>query len=100
MARVDTTSKFAPLLVAAVVAPVVAMSIYLFLSRWPQRIASIASDYAAFAACMLIGVGFITALPLRPWLRAAAAAVSLPVLYVLLFFYSLVFVGVAFGDWL
>ena len=100
MARLAGKSRFASLLVAAVVAPIVAMSLYLLLSRRPQRIFSISSDYAAFAVCMVIGVALVAALPLRPWLRAAAAAASLPLLYALLFFYSLIFVGVAFGDWL
>jgi hypothetical protein len=100
MARVDSKSKIAASLMAAVVAPIVAMSLYLWLSRWPQRLSSSFSDNAAFAVCILIGVVLVAALPLRPWLRAAAAVASLPLLYALLFFYSLIFVGVAFGDWL
>jgi len=100
LARVDSKFKFSALLAAAVVGPLVTMSFYLWLSRWPKRVYSISSDHVAFAVCMLIGVVLVAALPMRPSLRAAAAVTSLPLLYVLLYFYSLIFVGVAFGDWL
>ena len=76
------------------------MSLYLWLSRWPVRTTSIGSDYAAFAGCSVIGAAFIAALPVRPWLRVAAVSLYLPLTYAVLFYYSLLFVGLAFGDWL
>lgn len=88
------------LIAGTVGVPIAAMSVYLWLSRWPARVSSPNSDYVAFAICMFIGVLFLVCLPFRIWVRALIVAVYAPVACAILFFYSLLFVGLAFGDWL
>ena len=58
------------------------------------------SDYIALAACILLGMLFVVALPVRAWVRALLAAAYAPLAFAVLVAYSLVFVGLAFGDWL
>ena len=90
-----------PWLVACILlVPVAALSIYLWLSRWPTHVASARSDNLAFAVCIVIGAALIFYLPFRLWIRGVIAAAYVPLSYSVLFLYALVFVGVAFGDWL
>ena len=87
-------------LVGSVVVPLFAVSIYLWFSRWPTRRFSTTSDYPAFAVCIAIGLVFVVGLPIRLWLRVLAVVVYVPLVYTLPFLSSLLFVGLAFGDWL
>ena len=53
----DTSRKFGTswLIASILLAPVVALSLYLWLSRWPARIGSPSTDNLAFSVCTLVG---------------------------------------------
>ena len=86
--------------VAALVIPFVVMSAYLLLSRWPSRWFTAPSDYAAGGVSLLAGAIFIATLPISRVVRATLLVFYVPMLWFLLFLYSLEFVGAVFGDWI
>jgi hypothetical protein len=81
-------------------APFVLFSTYLVFTRWPHRIDNGAGDWFALIISSLAGAAFMGLLPIRYVLRAALAAVYVPLSCVALFFYTFYFVGMVFGDWL
>lgn len=86
--------------ITVVIAPFAITSIYLWLSRWPSRWFTATSDYTAFAAAIVVFSAAVLTLPLERKKKILIAACSLPFLAAALTFFSLIFVGIAFGDWL
>jgi hypothetical protein len=85
-------------LVAAVLALFVSSSVYLIFSRWPSYRFTTFSDYAGVAVSILIGAVFIATLPISARQRVLSLLIYVPVLVVLLFFYTLMFVTLVFRD--
>jgi hypothetical protein len=85
-------------LVAAVLALFVSSSVYLIFSRWPSYRFTTFSDYAGVAVSILIGAVFIATLPISARQRVLSLLIYVPVLAVLLIFYTLMFVTVVFRD--
>jgi hypothetical protein len=102
MSRVRNTRSVGTswLFAGAGVVRIVVMSLYLWLSRWPKPLSSPGADYAAFAICLVVGALFVIYLPFRLWVRALIVAAYAPLAYAVLLLYSLLFVGLAFGNWL
>jgi hypothetical protein len=88
------------LVAGAVGLPIAAISIYLWLTRWPARTDTSSSDYIAVTACVFLGLIFVAFLPVAGWVRALLVAAYAPAAFAVLVVYSLLFVGFAFGDWL
>jgi hypothetical protein len=84
----------------ASILPFGVFSTYLLLSRWPSRWFTTSSDYAGGAVSMLVGIALIATLPVSREVRILLLLFYVPILGVLLFFYGLEFVGLAFGDWI
>lgn len=93
-------SRVLRLIAGAIGLPIAVATVYLWFSRWPARTFSTNSDYVALAACVSIGMAFVVVLPFRAWVRALLTAAYAPLAFVVLVVYSLLFVGLAFGDWL
>jgi hypothetical protein len=85
-------------LVAAVLAPFVATSVYLFFSRWPSYHFSTFSDYAGLAVSIIIGAAFVATLPIRLSQRIVWLVIYIPVFAALLFFFTFLFIAVFFHD--
>jgi hypothetical protein len=73
-------------------------SAYLFLTRWPSYRFTTFSDYAGLGVSVLAGAAFVALLPMRRMHRAVALLLYIPVVAVLLFFYTLWFIAVVFHD--
>ena len=84
----------------AVFAPFVVLSVWLLFTRWPHRVDTTISDVIALIMSVIIGGTFLAHLPLKVWMRVVLIAVYLPLGGVLVFCYSLYFVGIIFHDWL
>ena len=85
-------------LLAAVFAPFVAVAVYLLLTRGPLHHFTDLSDYAALAASAFVGAAFVATLPIRASYRALSVFVYLPVVALLLFYFTFAFVAVVFHD--
>jgi hypothetical protein len=85
-------------LVAAALAPFVAASGYLLLSRWPSYHFTTFSDYAGLGFSVLIGAAFIVTLPIRAHLRFLSVLIYLPVVAGLVFYFTFWFIAVVFHD--
>ncbi|MEO8427839.1 MAG: hypothetical protein ABI651_12085 [Verrucomicrobiota bacterium] len=85
-------------LVAATLAPFAAASIYLFFTRWPSYRFTAFSDYVSLADSILAGAAFVATLPIRPSQRVLSLLIYIPVLAVLLFFYTFWFIAVVFHN--
>lgn len=81
-----------------VLGPLLMGSLYLILSRWPQRWFTPMSDYAALGVAVLIGTAGFFVLVTRPWLLVVTMAVYIPVAAIVLTGYALLFVCFVFGD--
>nr|CAA9248140.1 hypothetical protein AVDCRST_MAG63-1791 [uncultured Armatimonadetes bacterium] len=92
--------KAACLMLGAVVAPFLTISAYLYFSRWPTRWFTATSDYIGLGLSVAAGMAFLLRLPVLVRWRALAAVVYLPTIGAALVFYSLMFVGAVFNDWL
>jgi len=91
-------SGFGWRLAGAAVAPFVLASAYLTLTRWPSYRFTTFSDYAGLAVSVLAGAAFVAVLPIRPLQRVLSLLIYVPVLAVLLFFYTFWFIAVVFHD--
>ena len=87
-------------LLGALVGPLVLVSVYLTLSRWPTRWFTGESDLLALAVAIAFGIAWIVRLPVSMGLRVGLAIAYVPVMGFSLILYALNFVGVMFGDWL
>ena len=100
--RVDHTATrprgFGWRLVAAALAPFIAASIYLVLTRWPSYRFTAFSDYAGLTVSVLVGAVFVATLPIRPPYRVLSLLFYLPVIAALLFYFTFWFIAVVFHD--
>jgi ABC-type multidrug transport system fused ATPase/permease subunit len=85
-------------LVGAALAPFVVATAYLFVTRWPSYRFTTFSDYAALAVSVLAGTVFVAVLPIRPRQRVLSLFFYVPLLAVVLFFYTFWFIAVVFHD--
>jgi uncharacterized SAM-binding protein YcdF (DUF218 family) len=83
-----------------VLIPFVIASVYLWFSRWPTRWFTTASDYIALAVAVAVFVGAVLAMPLERKKKVLIALGGAPVVAAALTVFALVFVSMAFGDWL
>lgn len=83
---------------AVVLGPIAVASLYLGLSRWPQRWFTPASDYIALGIAVVIGAAAVLVVAAGYWQRVLAIAVYLPVAVAVVTIYSIFFVCLAFGD--
>jgi uncharacterized membrane protein len=88
------------LVLGAIAAPFLLISLYLYFSRWPTRWFTSASDFIALGLSLAIGIVFLLRLPVSFGARVAAAICYVPILGAVLIFYSLMLVGFVFNDWL
>jgi hypothetical protein len=98
MEQIETRQRFGWQLVGAAIGPFVVASAYLFFTRWPSYRFSTVSDYVGLAVSVLAGAAFVAVLPLRPLQRVLSLIVYVPVLAVVLFFYTFWFIAVVFHD--
>ena len=84
----------------AVTLPFLVMAVYLWLSRWPTQWCTGASDYIAFALSLIAFVVAVAILPMSGLKRILIAIIFTPAFALALFYFSFLFVGVFFGDWL
>jgi hypothetical protein len=99
MEQIETKrTRFGWRLVGAATAPFVVASAYLFFTRWPSYRFTTFSDYAALAISVLAGAVFVAVLPIRPHQRVLSLFFYVPILAMVLFFYTFWFVGVVFHD--
>lgn len=84
----------------AFVAPILLVSCYLLVSRSLAPRLSGEADYAAIALSVAVGAAFVWSIGLaQPW-RLLATGVYICVAASALYWFSLLFVGAVFGDWL
>ena len=84
--------------IGALTTPILVFSIYLALSRWPNRIFSAASDYVFFGISIVTGLICGWFLPVRHEIRIPILIAYAIILAYSLPYYGLVFVCVVFGD--
>ena len=84
--------------IGALAAPILVFSIYLTLSRWPNRTFSAASDYGFLGISIIAGLICGWFLPVRHEIRIPILIVYAIILAYCLSYYGLVFVCVVFGD--
>jgi hypothetical protein len=85
-------------LVSAIVVPLSLESAYLIFTRWPSYRVTALSDYASWAAEIIIGPIFIATLPIRLHWRILWVLVYIPVMGSVLFYFSFCFIAVIFHD--
>jgi len=78
--------------------PLTLATAYLIFSRWPSRWFTATSDYSAIGVALIIGLAGLKLLPLSVAKKLALAILYIPVTFVLLGYYGLSFVCIAFGD--
>ena len=99
MEQIETRQRrFVWRLVGAAIAPFVVASAYLFFTRWASYRLSGFSDYAALGVSVLVGAVFVAVLPIRPLQRLLSLICYVPLLAVVLFFYTFWFIAVVFHD--
>jgi hypothetical protein len=79
-------------------APFAVATVYLVLSRWPTRLFTEFSDFAALIAAIAVGLVGIVLLAKRGKVRVALVLAYIPITVFVLGIYSMVFVCDAFGD--
>ena len=95
----DTVQKgFRSRLIAAALGPFAAASVYLLLSRLPSYRFSTLSDNIALFISVVFGVVCVLSLPIRPLQRVLALLFYVPVIAMLLYFFSFLFIAVIFGE--
>jgi hypothetical protein len=99
MEQIETRGRgFGLRLLGATVAPFVVATAYLFFTRWPSYRFTTFSDYAALAVSVLAGAVFVAVLPIRPHQRVLSLFFYVPLLAMVLFFYTFWFVAAVFHD--
>ena len=88
------------LLGATIIVPIVVLSAYLFLSRWPTGGSACRGDSVAFTLAILVGAIPILMLRIRVWARGVLLICYVPAAWFLLLYYALAFVGFVFDEWL
>ena len=85
---------------AAAFVPMLLVSFYLLVSRSLAPRLGGSADYVAIIVAAACGSAFVwfSGLP-QPW-RLASSAAYLPLAAIALYWFSLLFVGAVFGDWL
>jgi hypothetical protein len=81
-----------------VLGPLLVASVYLVLSRWPERWFTPMSDYAALGVAVLVGIAGFFVLVSRPWLRVVTIAVYIPLATMVVTGHALLFLCIVFGD--
>lgn len=82
----------------AVIGPLLVVSVYLLLSRWPTRSFSTSSDYIAIGVAIAVGLFAIASLNTPTARKITISIIYVPVSAIALLFFTLVFVCIAFGD--
>jgi hypothetical protein len=99
MEQIETRRRgFGWRLIGAGMAPFVLASAYFVLSRWPSYRFTTFSDYAGLSVSVLAGAAFVGVLPIRPLHRVLSLLVYVPLLAIVLFFYTFWFIAVVFHD--
>ena len=91
-------NRYIESVLGAVLVPFIIVTVYLYASRWPERVWTEGSDTAAWVVSVALGIMFVVRLPVRLWVCAVLAALYVPVISVLLFVYAANLVCAAFGD--
>ena len=99
MAQIDTKKhRFRWRVIAAALAPFLAASGYLILSRWPSYKFTTFSDYAAWGGSILMGAVFVATMPIPLHQRIRWLLIYIPVVGAVLVIYTFAFIAVVFGD--
>ena len=83
---------------AAIAAPFLVASAYLLFTRLSRVGSTALSDYAGLAVSVFAGGVFVASLPIRPAFRVLSLLVYVPLLAVLLFFYTFWFIAVVWHE--
>lgn len=83
---------------SAIVLPIIAYSVYLTVSRWPDRWFTSTTDYVALYTALLAGAVCLVMIPARWFLKIGAIAVYAPAMFWFLYLYSFEYVCFAFQD--
>ncbi len=98
MNQIDTNQRtFTWRVVAAVVAPFLVASTYLFLTRWPTWHFTTLTDYAGFTVAILVGAAFIATFPIRMRRRVFWLLIYFPASVVVIYIFGAVFLFLWFG---
>lgn len=76
------------------------MTLYLCFSRWPIIWFSTYSDYSALVVALIAFVLAVNYLPLEKNKKLLIAILGAPIVLLLLFGFTFIFVGAFFGEWL
>ena len=93
-------SKRTFLLLGSFGLPFFLMSLFLSLTRWPQRFNTETADWVALAVCALAGAAQLFFLKCDIWVRCFVALVYCSIMLPVLFLYSLYYIGIVFHQWL
>ena len=85
-------------LIGAALVPFAMISGYLFFTRWPSYQFTTFSDYAGLAVSVLAGAVFVAILPLRPLQRLLSLVCYVPLLTILLVYYTFWIIALFFHD--
>lgn len=85
-------------LIGLILGPLVPMSVYLWMSRWPTRWFTASSDWTALLLSVSVGLIFVPWLPVSAAMRVIFALLYFPIACLGLFLYTMGFVGAVFGD--
>lgn len=85
-------------IVAAVVLPFLINSIYLYFSRWPTEWFTGTTDILFLALSLGSGAALIATLPFRGGMKALLLTIYVPIAGILLFYFTFLFIALAFGD--
>ncbi len=94
------TKRLVPFAIGALIAPPSALSVCLFLSRWPVRTVTEIDDYLFIGGSLLLGVLIIALMPLSAKSRGLLLLGYVPIASYLLFMYCFLFIGLVFDLWL
>lgn len=81
-----------------ILAPFLATSGYLYMSRWPVIWGGGTMDFIAIAAAVAIGLLGISRLPVPIWAKLIVVAAYVPAAAWVLFYFSVGFVCAAFAN--
>ena len=99
MEQIETRRRrLGRLLFGAATAPFVLASAFLFFTRWPSYRFTTFSDYAALAVSVLAGAVFVAVLPISSHQRILSLFIYVPLLAMMLIFYTFWFIAVIFHD--